>query len=156
MASWMISGQKKATRSWGKKSSGTGKIWRNPKVDQDHEWSCPWRIRMLMVDWCDNMTGVFVDGKWQTTKMAYIGILWDGNVWLLGVPTSEGEMITDYHRFVAHRPSASSHWCGSKRNPATVRGCFPHFTTARQIHSQFEPGVFIHLDVQEVTWFSDR
>ena len=29
----------------------------------------PIGFQSLMADWCDNMTGVFVDGQWQTTKI---------------------------------------------------------------------------------------
>ena len=42
---------------------------KHQSIDQPHDGS------MLMVDWCDNMNGVFVDGKWQTIFLAYIRIL---------------------------------------------------------------------------------
>ena len=37
----------------------------------------PWRIQSLMVDWCDNMTGVFVDGKWQTIYGIHTDPSWE-------------------------------------------------------------------------------
>ena len=46
------------------------RIW-NPIMDCDKSLifpnilCYPWRIRMLMVDWCGHKTGVFVDGKWR-------------------------------------------------------------------------------------------
>ena len=32
----------------------------------EHGLKFPWRIHVCMVDWCDNKTGVFVDGKCDT------------------------------------------------------------------------------------------
>ena len=53
----------------------------------NHE-DIPWRIRRVMVDWCENMTGVFVDGKWQTIY----GIHTDPS-WVLVYVTQQYEII---------------------------------------------------------------
>ena len=114
-------------------------------------WDIPWRIRVWMVDWCDNMTGVFVDGKWHTIFVAYIRIrhgiiiiiiihqtgdniysLWWFSWWLMvflmmvndniwGVPTMEGTPILSLESLFHGQSHEHGWWLGV---PAFQDGIF--------------------------------